>query len=104
MRVAVSVQLHLDRIADLGALELLVEELSFGPGVARETLVTSTGHEGGRYANATVRVDDADELWRWLESRLLALGLLRGAIVVCQGRSGWDDDRTLHNFTEDDEA
>src|SRR4051794_5115256 len=57
------------------------------------------GEDDGRYINIDFSPADAMALWREIRGQLAAEPeLARAAIVVCEGRNGWDDYLLLHHY------
>jgi hypothetical protein len=99
-----SIQFQPYRVPDLDESEVRILLSEIG---SRRGLVTSFDIDEGvdkiRYLNFKYATDDLNGLWVVIRREALefsAIGpeLKRSTIIVCEGKSGWDDYRLLHHF------
>jgi hypothetical protein len=93
-----SVQLHLDRLDAPAAASSFVKILALKPGVS--LLNEETGNDNGPFLTATYSAEDEVRFGDEIKASLQFAGWLGGAIVVCEGKSGWDDYILVHSFNE----
>jgi hypothetical protein len=77
-------------------------------GIVREVflafgLQVDERHDDESYINFMFETDDVPSLWQKLKSELYGSNasgeaLLAASIVVCEGKTGWDDYLLLHHF------
>jgi hypothetical protein len=57
------------------------------------------GEDAGAYVNISFKCAEPTELWAAIRNQIRAdPALAAAAIVVCQGKDGWDDYLLLHHF------
>ena len=66
------------------------------------------GIDDGRYITINCTTDDLRELWNQIRSRFfecedIGPALVKAAIVVCEGKHGWNDYLLLHQYDDTEE-
>ncbi len=82
------------------AFELLAQNPSLVGGYE-----TNEGHDEGPYINFTFLAKNSAALWKTIQKEILAnpdfgTTLSKSAIIVCEGKKGWDDYLLLYHFDQ----